>query len=106
MMYKCDECGQLFDDPVDGLDQVYCGNGIAEEVQFSACPYCGCESYTEQEECPCCGGWMPKGYRICGECMDDLKYMFNKFIMSLNEDARDQLDEWLDGHSIYDIEDL
>jgi hypothetical protein len=72
-MFKCTECGHIFE---DGEQKTYAehhpyGSTTADEY-FSVCPVCGGE-YEEAKTCKCCGGAFLEeeliGGYYCDECL-------------------------------------
>ena len=59
-MYKCKNCGAVFDVPKnEGI------NGI--------CPRCKQPTYAPAYECEICGVYMLENKRICQDCLDELE---------------------------------
>lgn len=96
-MFKCSECGQIFDQPEEIRN--YHGEGMWETK--SACPYCGEGITTDDESKPCdiCGG-DAFGSCFCDDCKDTAKRMlmidFNEFPSTKFRDLVDLFTEALD----------
>lgn len=66
MMYKCENCGGIFDRPLlveEDFGYETCLGHVSAYQQFKECPYCSCNFYYEVEQCEECGEWFPT-YRI------------------------------------------
>ena len=98
-MFKCYECGAVFDEPcvitetnsTDRGDEIY---------MMSLCPKCY-ESFGKANRCRC-GEYKFEDERICKNCREELLEKFIYFADGLTEEEEEQLDEWLDGNSIKD----
>ena len=71
-MFKCCDCGKVFDEPRIYEEHHPYGMGYATET-FSCCPYCG-ENYEEAKLCKSCNEYfldceLEDG--ICEECRED-----------------------------------
>ena len=67
MMYKCENCGGIFDRPLlveEDFGYETCLGHVSAYQQFKECPYCSCNFYYEVEQCEECGEWFPP-YKIC-----------------------------------------
>ena len=74
-MYRCDDCGRFFDEPVIVYDDpspvgVSLASGHYTEQH---CPFCGSESVEEAGECVSCGEPVAKGQTLCEDCREDLR---------------------------------
>lgn len=71
-MFKCVECGKVFEEPKTYEEHHPYGMGYATE-SFACCPYCE-SNFEEAIQCECCGEWflendLEKG--ICEECAEN-----------------------------------
>lgn len=65
-MYRCNECGVFFENPV--REEMEPDTGYSEQV----CPQCRSDYFEEAKLCPACG----ESYTVddyCDECMEELK---------------------------------
>ena len=74
-MYKCDNCGHLFDDGEQAVWKESRGEcwGTACSETFTGCPICKCE-YEEVFSCKICGDWHTKDELtngLCDQCIED-----------------------------------
>ncbi len=76
IIYKCNECGRLFDTPNHYFETHGLDTPPYEEI--FACPYCDSFSYEETDVCDVCGKtdyahrFVRSGQRtVCMECWDD-----------------------------------
>lgn len=67
-MYKCLECGSVFEEPKFYKESRPYGSGFVFE-ELSGCPSCG-EGFDEAFECDCCGEYFTKDEMIDGVCKD------------------------------------
>lgn len=92
-MYKCVECGHLFE---DGEQKIYRENigechGSPSYMDFSVCPICGGE-YEEIMPCSVCGTYEHDfGRPLCKDCEEEVKKEFLNFACNLNEDQKEFL---------------
>lgn len=83
MMYKCAECGHLFEEGEEKKWREdrgeYWGSLCTEEM--SGCPLCGGE-YEEAVPCKICGGYgeMDDGEEHCNDCKKDVLKRLRAFI--------------------------
>lgn len=102
-MYMCNVCDALFDVPAVKTDFFDTAYGYAPYVTES-CPVCG-ESFSKAFSCSC-GGFKREGDIICCECREDLRARLNAFADDLTAEEEEQLDKWLEGHSIAERKDF
>lgn len=86
-MYKCNDCGRVFDSP--GWVQVH----IIEDYYDKAacCPHCHSENYDEVEQCECCRDEFVSTSEvlpICQSCKEQLENDMAVFEKSTNLDHR------------------
>ena len=67
-MYKCKECGEIFEEPVGLYDKVPYGEGSVECCTGSESPCCGA-GYEEVETCKC--GEVVFKHNLCKYCYDE-----------------------------------
>ena len=71
-MYKCEECGELFEDYETYEEHHPYGMGYAVE-EWHVCPHCGESGFKEVEECTRCGNfatYLTNG--LCDCCHDEM----------------------------------
>lgn len=76
-MYRCPECGEIFDAPLIARDSHGLPGGFFEE--FCSCPCCGGGKFEQAVKCQNCGDWMPESqgeFGLCEKCeaKADAKY--------------------------------
>lgn len=69
-MYKCLDCGEVFDTPKQGSDfkTEYFGKTVTHYI--SVCPNCGSDELDTAERCELCGEWHSGSLDYCAECED------------------------------------
>ena len=103
-MYKCVECGNLFEEG----EQVtweedrgeFWGSPCIERM--SGCPICGGD-YEEAKPCKICGGYegIDECEEYCNECKADVLKRFQTFVNSeFTKEERELLNELYDGENI------
>lgn len=107
LVYKCLSCGKRFDFPRKLKTQsgVVCDDGWREVTTTLECPHCGSEYFTSYQHCPNCdGGLLAEGDIICDDCKQSMITWLRLVLrIGLNENELKQLDNMLDGHSIFEI---
>lgn len=79
-MYICNECGLSFEQyKVVYENQGEC-HGVPAIEQIAVCPQCEATNFEEADECEC-GEAIPKGDKICKDCLKKLKKDFKAMIM-------------------------
>lgn len=103
MMYKCNDCGHLFE---DGEEAVWTENrgefwGFPSYETIIGCPICK-GSYSEIEPCRICGGYNHNaGDCYCNDCKKDVKTRFENFVnKEFTEEERELLNELYEGEWI------
>lgn len=104
MMFKCLECGSLFE---EGEQKKVCEPmgeawGAPAYQEYYACPCCG-GAYEEVQPCKICGGYegIDEGEEYCNECKADVLKRFQNFVNSeFTEEERELLNELYDGENI------
>lgn len=97
-MYKCTECGHLFEDGEEVCWKEsrgeYWGSPCYE--QMSGCPLCG-EAYEEATACKVCGGYddVDEGEEYCEECKKDVLQRLQTFVNNeFTEEEKELLREY------------
>lgn len=67
-MYRCERCGELFDDPEMRTEVVGEYMGAPAKETYAVCPWCGDDELEEMNRC-ICGGWKAKTADYCDECI-------------------------------------
>lgn len=95
-MYKCEECGCIFEEPM--FNREYHGLEYGYE-EYGVCPNCGERGYKEGTPCKTCGEEQ-FGDGFCEWCLDEavgmLKVDFNHFIKADKMDLIDLFDYAID----------
>ena len=80
-MYKCLECGNIFDEGEQKTYKEDCGEywGSPCTIEFSGCPICS-GSYEETKSCKICGGEFLKEELTGGICEDCIRDNISKDI--------------------------
>lgn len=100
------ECGCTFTDPDhrrDGFGHEFGTHWFLVPI----CPECSSEIIEECAECSnrCeCTNPKKKEDYLCEDCKIELKEMFKGFLATLSEQEIEQLDEWLDGTSVKEVD--
>lgn len=100
-MYRCVECGEVFDEPLVNVRREYLGDflgAIREEV----CPYCG-GAVEEVEECEYCAGYKRKGMDMCDACHENLMSDVAGFFGQYDATEMAAIEQQLDGVHIGDF---
>lgn len=82
-MYKCKNCGYIFEEPTCHEDfesiDVGCGRLIVADLSYEECPHCKGE-FDDVYECECCGEYdfldnleEYNGEWLCNRCVQELK---------------------------------
>lgn len=102
-MYRCNECGHLFE---DGEQRTYRENvgechGSPSYQEFSVCPVCGGD-YEEVNPCKICGSYdNKKDGEFCETCKIYVKKRFSNFVNhEFTKEERKLLNELYDGEAI------
>lgn len=76
-MFKCESCGNTFDEPGLDYERHYELDGAPKEY-YSSCPTCGSGDIAEGGACPLCGGFTEGSY--CEECEESLRERFTEIL--------------------------
>lgn len=102
-MYKCLDCGHLFE---DGEQRTYRENvgechGSTSFQEFSICPVCGGD-YEEIKPCKICGTYEHEcEEEYCDNCKKDVRKRFSEFVeKEFTKEERELLNELYDGERI------
>lgn len=57
IMYKCEDCGCIFDKEDAGTHSEWIGEGgiMSGYIHYLGCPECNSENLSDAKECDCCG---------------------------------------------------
>lgn len=77
-MYKCNECGKVFDrDEVVEIHDDPSPAGVSlpsGHYTFYECPYCGSGDFDDAVECEVCGDYIvDDGETICEDCISKIR---------------------------------
>lgn len=87
-MYKCDECGEVFEEPVEQIEDT------GEIWNASPC----CKSDYERVNVCECGQTMGIGEKFCEECQEEIQKKFNELLQSnFTEEEIEYLNNVYDG---------
>lgn len=94
-VYKCEECGNLFEDG----EQARWTEAHGEA--WGCCPICK-GGYEEAEPCKICGTYQHNSdEEYCEDCKKDVKKRFAEFIeREFSKEERELLNELYDGETI------
>lgn len=100
-MYKCDECGNLFEDGEEFHWREKYDSETPFYVDMAGCPLCH-GSYTEIYPCKICGSYNHDADEFyCDNCKKDVQESFKKLIDdNFTEEERILLNELYDGKMI------
>ena len=86
-MFKCEKCGQLFENPLTIKEEVGEFGGVPAYQNFSVSPCCE-ESYVEVEKCKICGEYSEDDY--CEKCKNNVgKNKLGTLLMQVREKILD-----------------
>lgn len=100
-LYKCDECGAVFDIP--GIRYEHhtelAGMPGPKDREELVCPVCESDYITEGHECVRCGGFVKYG-DFCTDCLNELDAFLDKHVRQAMNLERDELEsmivEWIE----------
>lgn len=71
-MWKCNDCGRVFIDPMSKVDRENLRRNI-----YAACPYCESDMVTKGQECEVCGEFTEDDF--CDDCINDIGDVIEKY---------------------------
>lgn len=93
-MYRCKECGNLFE---DGEEQRWIES---HGETLSGCPICY-GVYESARPCKMCGGYSDNDEEYCEMCKNEIKQRFVDFLdKNFTTEERDLLNELYDGERL------
>nr|DAI29671.1 MAG TPA: putative cytoplasmic protein [Caudoviricetes sp.] len=98
MMYICDECDAVFEEPVRKREY---SEEYGDSIAYY-CPHCGSEEYTA-DECPSCHGAKNAQDPVCHKCKLRVKGLLRLFVSDFNRAEREYLADLLDGATLDNI---
>lgn len=72
-MYKCGDCGAIFEEPRITIDKVPYGDAYVDYPSGEECPHCGSDFFDEVEKCKICGEYMDGHYGLCEDCYAEVE---------------------------------
>ena len=87
-MYRCEDCGAYFDEPVVVHDDPSpSGVGLSSGYYVEwYCPSCGGDHIEKAGECASCGEFIPSDEVLCEDCMKELKKLLKGVADDMNMD--------------------
>lgn len=84
-MYKCLNCGAVFDYPdyEDDFTSEYFGKSVTHHI--SVCPECRSDELDTAERCQLCGEYHSGESDYCADCVDLIKDYFDSVIAEVSE---------------------
>lgn len=84
-MYKCLNCGAVFDYPdyEDDFTSEYFGRSVTHHI--SRCPECRSDELDTAERCQLCGEYHSGESDYCADCVDLIKDYFDSVIAEVSE---------------------
>lgn len=84
-MYKCLNCGAVFDYPdyEDDFTSEYFGRSVTHHI--SVCPECRSDELDTAERCQLCGEYHSGESDYCADCVDLIKDYFDSVIAEVSE---------------------
>lgn len=103
-MYRCLDCGCEFDRPASHREKtgVITDGGFQEIIKINVCPVCHSGVYYPVVTCSICGEKYEAG-KGCPKCRANLRGKFRKFLLTLEPEEVQELDDLLDGRSVKEI---
>ena len=73
-MYKCKECGALFEQPKEIYDDPSAAGVSLPSgcYVYEECPDCGSDDFEKAVECDHCGEYHTNDVALCDDCMKEL----------------------------------
>lgn len=103
-MYKCLDCGNLFEEGEAKRVSEKMGEAFGSPAyqDYYVCPCCGGD-FEEVEPCKLCGSYehIASGEEYCTDCKNDVLKRFQTFVNSeFTEEERELLNELYEGEQI------
>ena len=102
-MYRCAECGHLFEEGEQHTRREFLGEcfGVPAYDEFEVCPICGAD-FDEVRPCKICGAYNHDAEEdYCDNCKEEVKKRFDKLVSdNFSEDERNLLNDLYDGERI------
>ena len=98
--YICDHCGTPFDTPLITQYRETLPDNAVRTYTEAHCPICGCDSFSDADRPPKCGGAKLAEEILCKRCRDELKARVTAFADTLTAEEEQQFDDWMDGDTI------
>lgn len=93
-MYKCKDCGALFDSPKLEMSRVADYWGFPASEPWGVCPECGSGEFDIANQCPMCGEYYTVNRRnCCNQCLTTISEAFQDTINELAKDWSCNTDE-------------
>ena len=101
MMFKCEDCGHLFEKGEESRWQESHGLDAPPYEEWTGCPICK-GAYEEIKPCKICGSYEHEtGEDFCNDCKADVQKRFRSFVLSeFTTEERELLNELYDGEPI------
>lgn len=78
--YKCEDCGQIFEEPKVSTDSVEYF-GAEAQLESKICPYCDSEYIYEAHICKCCGeNYIDTNEEFCNDCKTEMEESINGIV--------------------------
>ena len=108
-MYKCVECGHIFEDGEEAIWEEPKGEywGIPCSQEMSGCPVCG-GNYEETDKCKICRAECTEDELnggVCKKCIDDRRKDFN-VCCSISENIKERIEINALLASIFDVSEI
>lgn len=96
MMFKCDNCGEIFSDDEIKRTTEKIGEfwGSPAYIDSYSCPYCENEEYHEVKECKICENYSEDMF--CEDCKEKIGTKFKDFYFSFLPEERELLRETME----------
>ena len=92
-MYKCRECGTLFEEPTTSKEGLGFVGGDYATLSVDCCPECGADGYFDEiEKCIICNEYsetLKDGF--CDDCLNKVRKDFMSFWEDFTEEEQDAL---------------
>lgn len=77
-MYKCNKCGEVFDEP-ESREETLSYDPVYKEY-YNVCPYCGSEDFEDATLCSVCGNEYITDGDYCEFCKSEMSERISKLI--------------------------